>query len=252
MTAKSPWIKSLRAVPNARLRLICIPYAGSGAWSYRTWPEHLPADVEVIAVQPPGREDRLMEEGIADVHGLVGELATQLEPTLAGPYAIFGHSMGALIGFELIRELRRRGGPPAAHLFASGYRAPQVPCSVPKIHELDDEAFVAEVSRRYDAVPQAARECEELMELALPGLRADISVCDTYEYSEDGPLPCSITAIGGLEDENVSRAELEAWAEQAGAAFDLHLFPGGHFFLQTAQEQLLTVVSERLEELAPQ
>jgi medium-chain acyl-[acyl-carrier-protein] hydrolase len=249
MTAKHPMLKLLRAVPGARARLICIPYAGGGAWSYRAWAPQLPDGVELLSVQLPGREDRLMEPPYNDVHTLVAELAGALEPELALPYALFGHSMGALIAFELVRELRRRGAPPASQLLASGYRAPQVPCRMPPIHELDDDAFVDEVVRRYDAVPPAARESKELMELVLPGLRGDISVCDTYVYSEDEPLPCSITAIGGTEDDNVSRQDLEAWARQTSASFACHMLPGGHFFLQTAQEQVLELVAGRLGEV---
>lgn len=242
----SPWVKPLRAVPGARARLLCIPYAGGGAWAYRTWPPGLPADVEVLGVQPPGREDRLMEPPIAEMGALVAELAPVVEPLTDRPWAVFGHSMGALIGFELIRALARRGARPASHLFASGYRAPQVPGDVPLMTDLDDAAFVEEVNRRYDAVPPAARESEELMELVLPGLRADIAVCDVYAYAEGEPLPCPITALGGTGDANVPRAHLEAWGEQSGGPFELKLIEGGHFFLQSAQAEVVGIVASRL------
>ena len=97
MTTPSPWIKSLRAVPDAKLRLFCLPHAGGGAWSYRPWGAQLPDHIELVGLQPPGREDRLMHEPIPDVHDLAGELATALEPLLDKPYAVFGHSMGAIV-----------------------------------------------------------------------------------------------------------------------------------------------------------
>ncbi len=248
MSLEQPWVKIARPRPDARTRLLCIPHAGGGATAFRTWADGLPADVEVCAVQLPGRENRLMEEALRDVPAAVKALADVLGPSLVEPWALFGHSMGALIGFELLRELRRRGVRAPRHFFASGYRAPHVPDPHPPIYDLPDNEFVEEMNRRYDAVPPAARESAELMELFLPGLRADISVCDTYAYSEDDPLDCPISACGGEQDEQVARADLEAWAVQTSASFDLSLFPGGHFFIESARDEVLASISTTLSE----
>ena len=119
------------------------------------------------------------------------------------------------------------------------------------IHELPDEAFVDEMNRRYEAVPAEARGNAELMELLLPGLRADVSVCDTYAYAEGDPLDCSISAYGGEQDRSVSREELEGWRRQTRGDFALTLFPGDHFFLRTAEQPLLAAVSDVLRRVAP-
>jgi surfactin synthase thioesterase subunit len=228
------------------VRLYCIPHAGGGAATFRAWSAGLPDEVEQCSVQLPGREDRLKDAPLPSVTPIVAELADVLAPGLDLPYAIFGHSMGALIGFELLRELRRRGAPPAAHLFASAFRAPQLPRRTPAIHELSDDEFVEEVNRRYDAVPQMVRENQELMDLVLPGLRGDISVCDSYEYVEGEPLACPITAFGGEQDEQVGPDELAGWEAQTTGAFALTMFGGEHFFHQTSQAALLAAISAAL------
>ena len=144
-----------------------------------------------------------------------------------------------------------RGSPPAAHLFASAFRAPQLPSKYPPLHELPDDEFVEQVSRLYDAIPPAAREHEELMELVLPGLRGDISVCDAYQYEEDVPLDCPITAFGGHGDPHVEEEQLAQWGTQTTGTFELSMLDGGHFFLQTAVEPLLAEVATRLQRCVP-
>ncbi len=249
-TLRDTWIKRMRAAPDARVRLLCIPYAGGGAWSFRAWPQHLPADVEVLSVQLPGREDRLGDAPLHHVAPVAQALAPIVEDLLDKPLALFGHSMGGLIAFELLRELRRRGARAPAHLFASAFRAPQIPPPNPPIHELPDEQFVEAVSRLYDAIPPAAREHEELMELLLPGLRADIAVCDSYAYADEPKLDVPITAIGGRADHHVPEERLAAWAEQTTGTFELVMIDGDHFFLQSAVEPLLAELGARLRRLA--
>ncbi len=246
MAEQDLWIKRIRAAPEAKVRLICIPYAGGGAWAFRPWAKLLPTDVEVLGVQLPGREDRLAETPFDSAEPLLDQLAAVVEPLLDRPCAFFGHSMGALLCFELLRLLRRRGAPAAAHLFASAYRAPQIPAPYAPIHELPAEQFVQEVSRLYDAIPAAAREHEELMELLLPALRADISICDTYAYLDEQPLDCPITAFGGSADQHVPVDQLEAWGAQTANSFELNMLDGDHFFIQSAVGPLLEAVSQQL------
>jgi len=243
MAAKNPWIRCPKPRPAARTRLYCIPQAGGGAAAFRTWSAGLPEDVEQRSVQLPGREDRLKDAPQHSVTPIVAELADALIPELDRPYAIFGHSMGALIGFELVRELRRRGAPAAGRLFASAFRAPQVPRREAAIHELSDEEFVEEVNRRYDAVPQMVRENQELMDLVLPGLRADIAVCDSYEYVEGEPLACPISVFGGEQDRQVGREDLAGWEAQTTGGCSLTMFPGEHFFHQSEQAAVLAAIA---------
>lgn len=242
------WIKNYESRPAAELRLFCLPYAGGGASLYRDWSQDLPPEVEVRAIQPPGREERLLEEPHDSVEDLVGALVEPLAAELDRPYALFGHSMGALVAFELVRELRARGAPQPTWFFASGHRAPQIPCPVETIHELSADEFLHELNRRYDAVPQAARESAELLELFLPGLRADVAVCDTYGYADGEPFDFPITAVGGDADEIVKTEEVAAWREQTTGAFRALTFAGDHFFVKSARDELLRELSTDLQQ----
>ena len=247
MAAKNPWIRRLRPGSGARRRLICFAHAGAGAWSFRDWPAGLPDDVDVVGVQLPGREDRLTDPPFSNVTDVVAQLIDVLAPELTMPCVFFGHSMGALIAFELVRELRRRGLPGPRLLVASAFRAPQLPRRALSMHELTDAEFIAAVNERYSAVPEAVASNAELMELILPGLRGDISICDTYECGDEQPLDCPIVAFGGEDDSEVGREELAGWESQTSAAFELNVFPGGHFFHQTARDEVLRVLTQLLD-----
>lgn len=228
------------------MRLFCLPYAGGGASIYRLWPSELPADIDVCAIQLPGRESRLRDPAFTALSPLVHSLAQALLPALDLPFALTGHSMGALIAFELARLLRREHGLSPLHLFVSARRAPQLPSPDPPIHQLPQPAFVDSLLRRYNGIPQAILREPELMELFLPTLRADFAVIETYRYTADEPLDCPITAFGGLQDELVTRSELEGWQEQTRGAFDLYMLPGTHFFLQEQRPSMLRIMVEHL------
>lgn len=241
-----PWLAGLRPNPRARLRLCCLPHAGGGASLYRRWADLLPQDVEVCPVQLPGREGRFREPAFTRMPALTQALAQALRPCLDRPFAIFGHSMGALVGFEVARLLRRHYGLEPAHLFVSGHAAPQLPPDHVAIHALPDEAFRQEL-RRLNGTPQAVLDHTELMETLLPTLRADFAVCETYAYEAEAPLGCPITAFGGLQDGRVSRSGLDAWRAQTSAAFHARMLPGDHFFAHTAQPLLVEMVARDLQ-----
>ena len=249
MASENPLVRCIKPRPDARLRLFCIPFAGGGASVFRTWQESLPSVVEVQSIQLPGRENRLMETPFSNAREIAKALADAIAPELDRTYAVFGHSMGALVGFELLRELRNRNAPAPAHFFASAFRAPQVENPDPAMHELPDKEFLEELNRRYDAIPAAALESEELLSLILPGVRADTTVCDGYDYIDGEPLSTPITALGGEADTIVKPELLEPWREQTNASFELMLFPGDHFYLQPGQAALLEYVSKQIMEL---
>jgi medium-chain acyl-[acyl-carrier-protein] hydrolase len=230
----------LRAAPSPRLRLVCIPYAGGAPSAFRGWLELLPPEIDLWAAQPPGHGARVDSPPLECLEPMVDELAGALTAEPATPTAIFGHSMGALLGFELARELRRRGHPPQ-WLFASGHRAPQLETTDPPAHELDDAGFLARL-RELGGTPEEALEHPELMDVFLPILRADFAAVETYAYRPEAPLACGITAFGGDGDERVSRRELEAWRAQTVGRFAAHSLPGGHFFLRQSAPRLVSVV----------
>ena len=241
----SSWIDYLKPNPRANVRLFCFPYAGGGASIFRTWANDVPTGVEVCPVQLPGRESRLIEQPFTRLSSLVQALAQAISPYLDVPFAFFGHSMGALISFELARELRRQNRPGPFHLFVSGHRAPELPPRRRPIHQLADAAFKAELDGLL-GTPKEVLQNAELMDLFLPLLRADFAVCETYHYSPETPLNCSISAFGGLQDKEVSYQDLEKWQDQTYRSFTLRKLPGNHFFVHSARELLLQGVFKDL------
>jgi medium-chain acyl-[acyl-carrier-protein] hydrolase len=177
----------------------------------------------------------------------VAAAAARLAPLLNKPFAFFGHSMGALISYELARHLRRTGAPLPAHLFVSGHGAPHLPDRNPPLHALPQAQFVEKL-RELNGTPEEVLRHPELLELLIPILRADFAVCETYVHAPEPPLDCPISAFSGLGDEYVNREELEGWREQTTGRFSVRLFPGDHFYLNTARPYLLQALARELEQ----
>jgi medium-chain acyl-[acyl-carrier-protein] hydrolase len=242
--SNSPWLVRYRPDARAGLRLICLPYAGGSAAVFRPWAETLAPVAEVCAVQLPGRGSRLPEPPLEELPHIVEALADGLRPYWQRPYALFGHSMGALIGFELARRLRREGAPPPQILFVSGRRAPQTPSTDSPTHDLPDPEFIEHL-RGLGGTPAELLANPELMQLMLPVLRADFAVCQTYAYRDEPPLEFPISVFGGLSD-STERDKLEGWRTHTRAGFSLHMLPGDHFFLNSSRQLLLRTIAARL------
>lgn len=242
----SSWLVRARSRSGARLRLFCVPHAGVGPSAYRRWSDSLPAEIEVALVHLPGRESRLREAPYTHIEPLVDAAATALGPYLDIPYAMFGHSMGALVAFELARRFEEDGQGAPRHLFVSGRRAPQMPPRRPPIARLPDDQFVREIRTRYNGIPDEVLRHSDLLALLLPGLRADLTLVEDYVHRSGPPLPCPIVAMGGLADAEATEAELVGWRQQTTAALSVRMFPGGHFYLQTAHEELMRIVADAL------
>lgn len=245
MSAATPWIAARREPDSPRLRLLCLPYAGGGAGVFRGWEQALPEDVDLLRIQLPGRETRFAEPAIATVDELVPALADAVRPWLDRPFAVFGHSMGALIGYELLRHLRCGPGPAAVVLYASGHRAPHLPHPRPPIAHLDDERFVEEL-RWMKGTPEEVLAHRELLELVLPTLRADIGLWESYRHRDEPPLECPIVVLGGQHDEVAKPAELPPWQQHTEAACEVHLLPADHFYLHGHRDALLALLARDL------
>jgi len=231
----SPWIAYRVPRPAARVRLVCFPYAGGAASLYRGWAEALPPDVELLSVQPPGRESRLREPPLRDMDPFVeaadSDLAAELD---RGPYALFGHSLGALCAYELARRRRVAGRSAPVHLLVSAHQAAQLPWEDEPLHDLPSGRF-RERLRELRGTPAEVLDHPELMELVEPMLRADFHLNETYRHRPGPLLGCPITAFGGIDDGDVPRARLEPWDEVTRGPFRLRMLPGGHFFLHEAE-----------------
>jgi medium-chain acyl-[acyl-carrier-protein] hydrolase len=171
-----------------------------------------------------------------------------IRPLLDKPFVFFGHSMGAIIAFELARSLRLKFGREPQALFVSGRRAPNIPSSEPATYGLPTEEFIEELSK-LDGTPKEVLANKELMEIMIPVLKADFQLVQTYNFASDTPLQCPITAYGGLQDRYITREMLLRWKEQTSSRFAAHMLPGDHFFIRSAQDQLLRLLARELHEI---
>ena len=249
MVLQSPWFETLSPAHEGSLRLFCFPYAGGSAQVYRTWQHHFPGHVSLSLVHLPGRARRINEPPFTELKPLVETLADALVASHHRlNYAFWGHSMGALISFELARELRRRGLALPRALFVSGRGAPHYPVSDSPIFNLPEEEFVAEL-RRLNGTPGELLEAPESLKLFLPTTRADFQLVDTYLYQHEAPLACAIYAYGGLQDTDVSAESLSAWQEQTTSEFKARMFPGDHFFIHSSTGPLVNALRRDLLEV---
>jgi medium-chain acyl-[acyl-carrier-protein] hydrolase len=249
--SSSPWLLRPPGGRPANMRLFCFPYAGGGGSLYMPWRREVPGSLEVCAVQLPGREGRLKERAYTRVDDLMDATLEAVQPYLDIPFALFGHSMGALLAFEFARRLRRAGGLPPVWLFVSGHRAPQLPRPHPPLAHLPDADFIAEVRQRYDGVPDEVLAHPDLLELLLPCLRADMALIESYRYTDDDPLECPVSAYGGREDAEANEVELAAWRTQTRGAFRLQQFTGAHFYIRSARSELIGAVCRDLAGVVP-
>lgn len=245
--APSPWFAYAHATAEPTLRLFCLPHAGASAALYAPWGRAVPDAIAVMPVQLPGREGRRAEPALRRMAPLVAALADALEPWLDRPYALLGNSLGAVVAFELARELRRRGLPPPRRLIAAARRAPDRPGrrDVP-LHTLPDEALI-EALRPFGGIPAPLLREPELRAYLIGLVRADYELLETYVFQPEPPLACGVLALGGREDATLFAGDLEAWAAHTQGPFLQREFDGGHLFLQTARAAVLAALPDLLE-----
>jgi medium-chain acyl-[acyl-carrier-protein] hydrolase len=242
--ANISWLSCYKPNPAATVRLFCFPYAGGSALIYRDWARNFPEWIEVCPVQLPGRGARLREKPFVRMDQLVKSLLREMRPYLTTPFAFFGHSMGAVIGFEITRLLRRENAKLPVHLFISGRGAAQLTPPKPPTYNLPDAEFKQEL-QRLAGTPAEVLAHPELMEVVMPLLRADFELIQTYNYTYEPPLNIPLTALGGLDDD-ITREQLEGWRDETTGPFSLRMFAGDHFYLTTNQQLLPPLLTKEL------
>jgi len=240
----SPWLPFAHRQDDPRLRLFCFAHAGGGASLFRRWHAALPESVEVHPVQLPGRETRFRDERYTRVPQLAHELADVLAPLLDRPYALFGHSLGALVSHGLACEQRARGERLPERILISGSSGPQL-APRRRLHDLSDEALVAAL-RDMEGTPPQVLDNAELLSLFLPLLRADFELVETYQVEPTTPLALPFTLIGSADDLEVPPERLAAWAAHSSQPAHEVRVQGGHFYPATHESELVAVVAEAL------
>lgn len=208
---------------------------------FRTWQPLLPPDIELSMAHLPGRESRWGEPPLSDL----ATIASALSDVIAvdrRPFALFGHSLGALIAFEVLRQLRRTTGLEPVRFFASAHRGPDLPLLHPKIAGLSDRAFVQEVNARHGGVPPEVADNQELMDLMVPSLKADYRLFEEYQHVVESPISCPISVFGGTQDRYLSEADLSAWRGLTTGPFVLRMIEGGHFFVNDLRPSVVATV----------
>ncbi|MFO0727924.1 MAG: alpha/beta fold hydrolase [Myxococcota bacterium] len=238
------WVQKAVPRPSARLKLFCFPYAGSGASVYRAWPAGLSPEVEVCAVQLPGREARWNDPAITTIDGLVAAMVEGLASEFDRPFALYGHSMGSLLSFELARALREKSLFPEV-IFVSGRWAPDWPRNDASIAHLGNAELIQEVNRRHQGIPKEILASEELSGLFADILRSDMAAIESYRFRPAPPLSSPIVALWGDRDRPTEES-VDAWRAHTAGRFAIYEMPGDHFFLNSEREQLLERVNLEL------
>ena len=228
------------------MRLFCFPFSGGGASIYRSWPEAMGNEIEVRAVQLPGRESRYHELRETNINVLVKNIVKALESYQDKAFAVFGYSLGALLAFEVCRELRKQNMDVPIHLFAAAMRAPQTPRVHPPLSPLPDEKFLQQVEYYYQPQDEAWNN-PELRELFLPVLKDDIALADNYVYRDEMPLLCPIDVFAGAQDLGAPPQLTKRWLEQTSDKMIYHSYQGGHFFINKHLKDIQNVVLETLK-----
>lgn len=241
------WIIKPKPAPNAQVKLLCFPYAGGGVSVYYPWKDKLPEDVELNIVQLPGRGTQFAETPIAQMKTLVSALLPKVVDILQGNYIIFGHSVGTRIAFELVRLAVSKGFAPPEHFFASGSSGPGYRCLERKVSNLSEQAFLQEI-KEMEGTPEEVLQNADLMELLLPTLRADFNLAEEHQCQDRFTIASDVTVISGRQD-NISAQQLNNWGDFFQSS-NIKMSDGGHFFIDTHPEQVLQVVSDKLEAIS--
>lgn len=244
------WTTEMRGASEGAEQIVLFHHAGGSPAAFRPWLDELPTSFRVLGFELPGRDYRRPGDLMRSAPTIADAAAESIAPLLKRPTTFVGHSIGALIGFELIRSIRRRGGDLPAHLIVTGRRAPQEPPRMRQAHLLPDDAFVERL-RAYGGTPEAVLRDRELMALFLPQIRADFAISETYAYRPEAALGCPITALAGTDDVTDSPSSVRGWGEHTAGGFRFHELPGGHFFVFEQQARVLSIIRDILTGAGP-
>lgn len=242
VSTENRWLLRISKSDTPSLKLVCFPFAGSSASIFRPWIDRLPREVEVLAVQLPGRENRLREPYLRDMNQIVEQLEREIGPVLDPPFVFFGHSLGSLIAYELLQRLEATGRCRPELFFASGGPAPHTRIPPDERRTLTQDQILRDL-RQISGAHASLLEDTEVLALLLPMLQADFEVYTNYRYRESAPLQSSIVSIRGASDAYITHESQLEWSRHTDRRFSFHVIPGPHLFVVDSFEALLALVN---------
>ena len=241
------WLHLFQNNPQASMRLFCFPHAGGAASFFRMWHQWLPDSIEVCPIQLPGRWERIHEPAFRSLEALMEAMTNPLQDYMDKPFALFGHSLGALIAYELVRKIQKvSDGLRLIHLFISSRRAPHVPAPQPYLHLLPDDQLLTSLSGRSADHKAGGRQNLHMQKAFLSVIRNDYEMGETYTYSPGPLLSIPLTVFGGLQDPRLSIEQLQAWQAYTDKSFSIQMFEGKHFYIQNLEKEVIKVIAEKL------
>lgn len=244
---KSPWISSIRN-DDVNYRLFCFPFAGAGSNVYRSWISDLSPEIDVCPIQLPGRENRMNEKAIDNVHDMASQIATEIEPYTDVPFAFFGHCIGALIAYELVVTMQKLNMNTPDHIYLSAFRSPEYTNPNRELYQLDDAEFKSEI-KEYGGFSDYILNNDEIMKTIMPMLRADFALHENYRYPGNESVECPISLLCGDQDHIVKKEHMQNWSNVSNHDVNLTMISGGHFFINERKEDILNLIRTRANQL---
>ncbi|MFA0813800.1 thioesterase II family protein [Microbulbifer epialgicus] len=243
------WVINLRSQVNPKLRVFCFPYAGGSASIYTKWAEYFPPEVEIVAVQPPGRASRVFEKPYTDMESLVNELFQKLVHSMDIPYIFFGHSLGSRVAFELLNKINEHDIHLPVHFIASGSNPPDVYNKKSEIYRLSDAQFMIELEK-FQGTSDEALQSNELMNILLPGIKADFEIANKYVFESMVKHKCDLTVLGGTHDKDVDSQSLHNWSKFFSGSSKVEMIDGDHFFIDSNRLKVVNEVVKIVNEIS--
>jgi medium-chain acyl-[acyl-carrier-protein] hydrolase len=229
----------------ATARLFCFPYAGATAAAYRPWNAMMPPNIELVVVELPGRL-HLRDKPPEDMKAIVDTIYPQILPFLDKPFAIFGHSFGSIVSYEVTKRLQTENKKLPTKLFVSARRAPHLPSRFRQASGLPDQEFIDEMQNMYQAIPEAVLKEKELLKMLLPILKVDIRINETYIGKLDPLLNVPLQVYYGTKDNTITPDEMEQWKAVTQKDFQIKSFEGGHFYIDKEKGTIITEITKNL------
>ncbi len=245
MSNQTNWFRIPKRVNDPQLRLICFPYAGGNAGTYVNWVKNIPSTVELIAIEPPGRAVRMLEQPFDDMNTLIGDLLPHYQHLIDRPYIVFGHSLGGRMAYDISLKCQLLGLRLPSHFIASASRAPHIVKQRKNIYDLPDPQFLDKL-RGFNGTSEDILSNKELMDLLMPMLRADFKIADMY-LTDPKPLDVPFSVWGGQEDHEISKLDLESWADCCAREVEMEYLPGGHLFVDSHAAGVLERLNKILQ-----